>query len=157
MGALHHVNLVAGLALGVMMCGAYGADDLPTGAVRITAEELKWGPGRVPGQEVAPLVGDQSKPGPYVVRIKFPPNYTLQAHTHSDDRTYTVISGVWYVGYGEKLDSANLKALPAGSFHTEPANVSHFVVTKNEGAVIQVAGTGPTGTNFVDAAHAPKK
>lgn len=157
MGFLNHVNLVAGLVLGLTVWGAYGADELPKGAVRLTAEELKWGPGRVPGQELAPLVGDGTKPGPYVQRVKFPANYTLQAHSHPDDRTYTVISGVWYVGYGDKLDSAKLKALPAGSFHTEPANVSHFVVTKNEGAVIQVTGTGPTATNLVDAANAPKK
>jgi hypothetical protein len=61
------------------------------------------------------------------------------------------------VGYGDKLDPAKLKALPAGSFHTEPANVSHFVVTKKEGAIIQVTGVGPTATKFVDPAHAPKK
>lgn len=157
MGVLNHVNLVAGLALSLTVWGAYGADDLPNGAARITAEELKWGPGRVPGQEIAPLVGDGTKPGPYVQRIKFPANYTLQAHSHPDNRTYTVISGVWYVGYGDKLDPAKLKALPAGSFHTEPANVSHFVVTKNEGAVVQVTGIGPTATNLVDTAQAPKK
>lgn len=157
MRVLSYVNLVAGLVLSLTVLGAYGADELPMGAVRITAEELKWGPGRVPGQELAPLVGDGTKPGPYVQRVKFPPNYVLQAHSHPEDRTYTVISGTWYVGYGDKLDPAKLKALPAGSFHTEPANVSHFVVTKNEGAIIQVTGTGPTATNFVDPAHAPKK
>lgn len=157
MRVLNHVNLVAGLALSLTVSTVYGADDLPSGAVRITAEELRWGPGRVPGQELAPLVGDGTKPGPYVQRVKFPPNYVLQAHSHPEDRTYTVISGTWYVGYGDKLDPAKLKALPAGSFHTEPANVSHFVVTKNEGAIIQVTGTGPTATKFVDPAHAPNK
>ena len=157
MGAMNQVNLVAGLAFSLIVSGAYGADDLPNGAVRITAKELKWGPGRVPGQELAPLVGDGTKPGPYVQRVKFPANYTLQAHSHPEDRTYTVISGTWYVGYGDKLDPAKLKALPSGSFHTEPANVSHFVVTKDEGAIVQITGTGPTATKFVDPAHAPKK
>ena len=157
MGAMNQVNLVAGLAFSLIVSGAYGADDLPNGAVRITAKELKWGPGRVPGQELAPLVGDGTKPGPYVQRVKFPANYTLQAHSHPEDRTYTVISGTWYVGYGDKLDPAKLKALPSGSFHTEPANVSHFVVTKEEGAIVQITGTGPTATKFVDPAHAPKK
>lgn len=157
MGAMNRVILVTGLALSLTVLGAYGADDLPKGAVRITPEELKWGPGRVPGQELARLIGDSTKPGPYVERVKFPANYTVQAHSHPEDRTYTVISGTWYVGYGDKLDPAKLKALPAGSFHTEPAKVSHFVVTKEEGVVVQITGTGPTATRFVDPAHAPKK
>jgi quercetin dioxygenase-like cupin family protein len=89
--------------------------------------------------------------------VKFPANFTVQAHSHPEDRTYTVISGTWYIGYGDKLDSAKLKALPAGSFHTEPANANHFVVIKEGGAVVQITGTGPTATRFVDPAHAPKK
>lgn len=157
MGAMNRVCLISGLALSVTVFGAYGADDLPAGAVRITAEELKWGPGRVPGLEIAHLIGDSTKAGPYVERVKFPANFTVQGHSHPEDRTYSVISGTWYVGYGDKLDPAKLKALPAGSFHTEPANVSHFVVTKDVGAVVQITGNGPTATRFVDPAHAPKK
>ena len=157
MGAMTHVKLVVGLAFTVIVLGAYGADDLPGGAVRITPEELKWGPGRVPGQEIAQLIGDSTKPGPFVERIKLPANFTVAAHSHPDDRTYTVISGTWYIGYGDKLDPAKLKALPAGSFHTEPANVNHFVVTKEAGVVVQIAGTGPTATRIFDPAQAPKK
>jgi len=106
---------ITGLALNLTAWGAYAADDLPDGAVRITTEELKWRPGRVPGHEIAPLIGDSRKPGPYVERVKFPENSTSQAHSHPDHRTYTVISGSWYVGYGDKVDPAKLKALPPGS------------------------------------------
>jgi len=56
----------------------------------------------------------------------------------------------------KRVESA-LKALPAGSFHTEPANVTHFVVTKEAGAIVQITGTGPSGTTFVDPAHDPRK
>ena len=157
MRALNHVNLVAGLALSLGVLSAYGADDLPNGAVRITTEELTWRPGRVPGHEIAPLIGDSTKPGPYVERVKFPANSTSQAHSHPEDRTYTVLSGTWYVGYGDKLDPAKLKALPVGSYHTEPANVSHFSVIKEEGVIVQITGTGPTATRFIDSAFAPKK
>jgi quercetin dioxygenase-like cupin family protein len=154
---MSHGTRVAGLALSVIVLGAYGADDLPNGAVRITAEELKWGPGRIPGQEIAPLIGSSTKPGPYVERIKLPPNFTVPAHSHPDDRTYTVISGTWYIGYGDKLDPAKLKALPAGSFHTEPANVNHFVLTKEGGVIVQITGTGPTATRPVESPQAPKQ
>jgi quercetin dioxygenase-like cupin family protein len=148
------VATAAGLLLAQI---ALGAEDLPAGAMRITPDELKWRPGRVPGHEIAPLVGDSTKPGPYVERVKFPANSVSQAHSHPEDRTYTVISGTWYIGYGDKLDTTKLKALPAGSYHTEPANVSHFSVIKDEGVVVQISGTGPTATRFVDPANAPKK
>ena len=157
MTAKNHVILVSGLLLSLSMFGACAADDLPDGAVRIRPDELKWRPGRVPGHEIAPLVGDSTKPGPYVERVKFPENSTAQAHSHPDDRTYTVISGTWYVGYGDKFDPANLKTLPVGSYHTEPPNVNHYSVVKEGGVVVQITGTGPTATHFFDPAHAPKK
>jgi hypothetical protein len=65
------------------------------------------------------------------------------------------LSGTWYTGYGDKHDAAALKALPAGSFYTEPANVAHFVEVR-EPVLIQVSGMGPSGRKFVDPADAPK-
>ena len=53
------------------------------------------------------------------------------------------------------LPGTALKALPAGSFYTEPANVAHFVEVR-EPVLIQVSGTGPTGRKFVDPADNPK-
>jgi quercetin dioxygenase-like cupin family protein len=140
---------MAALALGMGALSARAEETLPEGAVRITIDELKWKPGRVPGHEIAPLSGDSTKPGPYVERVKFPPNTISQPHSHPDDRSYTVISGTWYVGYGDKFDPSKLKALPPGSYHTEPANVTHFSVIKEEGVIVQITGSGPTATRFV--------
>ena len=86
-------------------------------AVTFTPNELKWKPtAGYPGREQANIVGDLKKDGLYVTRVKLPPNYTLQAHSHPDDRTYTILSGTWYVGWGEKYDETKLIPLPAGSF-----------------------------------------
>ena len=142
------------------LCVAVGAvaADIPKDAVKFTPGELKWKPSpRVPGLEDAGIIGDSTKPGPYLFRVKFPRNFVLQAHSHPDERSYTIISGTWYIGWGEKYDPTKLIALPPGSFYTEPANVPHFVATKDEETVIQVSGTGPTAQHFVDPAHAPKK
>ncbi len=152
-----HVKCLAGLALSLTVLGVYAADDLPEGALRITTDELKWRPGRVPGHEIAALVGDSSKPGPYVERVKFPANSISQAHSHPEARAYTIISGTWYVGYGDKFDPAKLKALPVGSFYTEPANVNHFSQIKEDGVVVQVVGAGPTATRFVETPTATAK
>jgi quercetin dioxygenase-like cupin family protein len=140
--------LSAGLALGLATFTAFAADGLPEGGLRITSEELKWKSGRVPGHEIAPLIGDSTKPGPYVERVKFPPNSISQAHSHPEARSYTIISGTWYVGYGDRFDPTKLKALPAGSFYTEPANVNHFSQIKEDGVVVQIVGDGPTATRF---------
>jgi quercetin dioxygenase-like cupin family protein len=149
-------HLAAGVALGLAAFCALSADDLPEGGLRITPEELKWKPGRVPGHEIAPLMGDSTKSGPYVERVKFPPNSISHAHSHPEARAYTIISGTWYVGYGDKFDPAKLKALPAGSFYTEPANVNHFSQIKEDGVVVQIVGSGPTATRFFAAPDAPK-
>ena len=123
-----------------------------------TPAEMKWGAQgglAMAGMEQANLVGDPSKPGPYTLRLKFPAGYKLAPHTHPDYREVTILSGTWYTGYGERFDEAALKALPAGSFYTEPANVSHFVEVR-EPVVIEVRGTGPSGRAFVNPADKPK-
>jgi uncharacterized RmlC-like cupin family protein len=74
---------------------------------------------------------------------------------HPDSREVTILSGTWYTGYGAKFEAMALKALPAGSFYTEPANVPHFVEVR-EPVMIQVSGTGPSGRKFVDPADAAK-
>ena len=156
-GIARYLSVLAAVALALMAVSVCAADELPEGALRITPEELKWKAGRVPGHEIAPLIGDSTKPGPYVERVKFPPNSISQAHSHPESRMYTVISGTWYVGYGDKFDPAKLKALPTGSFYTEPANVNHFSQIKEDGVVVQIIGGGPTATRFVDPAYGPKK
>jgi quercetin dioxygenase-like cupin family protein len=127
-------------------------------AIAITPSEIKWetqGGLAMAGIEQAKLVGDPSKPGPYTIRLRFSAGYRLAPHTHPDYREVTILSGTWYTGYGEKFDGAILKALPAGSLYTEPANLAHFVEVR-EPVMIQVSGTGPSGRAFVNPADRPK-
>ena len=151
------VQWIIGLSLALAVVSTFAADDLPEGALRITTDELIWKPGRVPGHEIAALIGDSTKPGPYVERVKFPANSISQAHSHPEARAYTIISGTWYVGYGDKFDAVKLKALPAGSFYTEPANVSHFSQIKEDGVVVQIVGVGPTATRFIAPVSPPQQ
>ena len=159
MQVVHSKKLAVAVVLSLSL-GAYatvGAQESPKGAVTLTPAQLVWKPSpRVLGLEVADMVGDSTK-GPYIQRVKFPPNFTIQGHSHPEDRTYTIISGTWYIGYGDKFDAAKLIALPPGSFYTEPAGVPHFVATKGEAVVFQVSGTGATAVRYIDPADAPKK
>lgn len=104
----------------------------------------------VTGIQTRVLKGNPSQPGLYTIQLKVPANTRIEAHTHPDDRVATVISGTWNIGYGSKFDEKELKALPPGSFYTEPPNVAHFARTGNEPVVIQIIGYGPTGTEYVE-------
>ena len=123
------------------------------GLTALTPTEMTWTQGNLalPGMEQTNLVGDPTKPGPYTLRLKFPAGYKLAAHTHPDSREVTILSGTWYMGYGEKADQAKLKAMTAGSFFTEPANVAHFIEIR-EPTMVQVSGNGPSGRSFVTPA-----
>ena len=50
------------------------------------------------GLESVTLLGDSSKPGPYLQLVKWPPNKKLLAHRHPNGRYSMVISGLHYVG-----------------------------------------------------------
>jgi quercetin dioxygenase-like cupin family protein len=101
------------------------------------------------------LKGDPSKAGLYTLLLRVAePNVRIQAHAHSDDRIATVIKGTWYFSYGDKFDEARLVALPPGSVYAEPPNMNHFAMTKGE-VIIQITGTGPSTTKYVDPANDP--
>jgi pimeloyl-ACP methyl ester carboxylesterase/quercetin dioxygenase-like cupin family protein len=101
------------------------------------------------------LKGDPTKPGLYSIQLEVPANTRIQAHTHPDDRSATVVSGTWYFGYGSSFDEQGLKALSPGSSYTEPPDEPHFARTGSQAVVLQIFGAGPTGTHYVDAAPSP--
>jgi uncharacterized RmlC-like cupin family protein len=100
--------------------------------------------------------GDPDHTGLYTIMLQIPANTRIAAHDHRDDRVATVVSGTWYIGYGDSFNSADLKALPPGSFYTEPSNRSHFAETGDEPVIVQITGSGPSSTRYVDAASDPR-
>lgn len=129
-------------------------------ARRLTPADIaaldRTGPGAgssgVTGIVTTVLYGDPSSPGLYTIRLSVPANTRIEAHSHRDDRSATVVSGVWYFGYGSSFDESALVALPAGSFYTEPPNRPHFARTLAEPVVVHITGYGPTDTSYVDSA-----
>ena len=135
------------------------------GEQRVTPSEVKWpaptaggvGTSGVAGTQTVVLKGDPTKAGLYTLLLRVGPNTRIEAHAHPDDRVATVISGTWYFGYGAKFDEKALKTLPAGSFYTEPPHMNHFAMTRGDGVTIQITGTGPSGTTYVDPANDPAR
>lgn len=61
------------------------------------------------------VLAPPTEPGPYTVRVKVPLGVKLMPHWHREDRIYTVISGVFYVGLGDQFDADKLVAFPPGA------------------------------------------
>jgi pimeloyl-ACP methyl ester carboxylesterase/uncharacterized RmlC-like cupin family protein len=114
----------------------------------------------VGGIETVVLKGDPDQAGLYTIMLRVPAHTRIAAYAHRDDRVATVISGTWHIGYGDKFEEARLKALPPGSFYTEPSGRNHFAETSDEAVVVQITGFGPSSTEYVDPApdpHRPRK
>src|ERR1700745_4188926 len=88
----------------------------------ILPEEISWKPFPAfpPAAGLAVLVGHPAEVGPYVVRVKVPGGTKLMPHKHREDRIYTVMSGVFYIGLGETFDGDKVKAYPARRYLALP-------------------------------------
>jgi quercetin dioxygenase-like cupin family protein len=96
------------------------------------------------------LIGDPSKPGLYVDRIKFAAGTKVMPHWHPDPaRTVLVMSGTFYFAVGESWDESKLKAYPAGTLYSEPPGTAHYAWAKDGDVVLQVTAIGPTGNTPV--------
>ena len=117
------------------------------------------GPGTsgMAGVTTTALAGDPTQPGAYSVRLYVPAHTAIQAHSHRDDRAAVVVSGLWRFGYGTVAARAALKALPPGSFYTEPAGQPHFARTGDQAVTVIISGFGPTDTAYVDANNDPNR
>src|ERR1044071_5477583 len=76
----------------------------------MAADAIQWGPAppAVPkGAQMAVLAGDPGKPGPFVIRLKFPAGWKIPAHQHPGAEAVTVISGNFGFGMGDKFDEAH--------------------------------------------------
>ena len=117
----------------------------PLRPVALTPDELVWvGVGELGSAAV--VVGDNKKTGMYAGVLKMTSGLRVQPHSHPDNRVVTILSGTFYVGYGDKFDESKLKALRPGSVYTEPANQPHFAWTKDGEVLLQAVGIGPSGT-----------
>jgi quercetin dioxygenase-like cupin family protein len=124
----------------------------------ILPEEVEWKPFPAfpPSARLAILIGDPTQPGPYVIRVKVPQGVKLMPHRHPEDRIYTVISGVFYIGFGEKFDRDTVKAYPPGSVIVLPGETWHFHWAKSGEYVSQVNAIGPLGLEYQDPHDDPR-
>jgi len=118
------------------------------GFVRVQPEEMKWFPypGDPGGFGLTEqfIIGDPSKPGFYVMRLKFPPHVMSTPHTHGEDRTGIVIKGTWYTGTGPDWDPAKTVGIKQGGVMLHPHGTVHYDGARDEEVIVQLSGIGPT-------------
>ena len=120
--------------------------------------DINWKPFSAfpPPVRLAVIVGQPSETGPYTIRVRVPNGVKLMPHKHSEDRVYTVISGVFYIGLGDQFDPAALQAYPPGSVIVLPGNTSHFHWAKSGEYITQVTAIGPLGLEYISAEDDPR-
>jgi quercetin dioxygenase-like cupin family protein len=124
----------------------------------ILSEDIEWNPFAAfpPEARLAVLVGHPSEQGPYTVRVKVPHGVKLMPHWHPEDRIYTVISGVFYIGLGDQFDVEKLVAYPPGAVIILPGNTYHFHWAKSGEYITQVTAIGPLGLEYVNSKDDPR-
>jgi quercetin dioxygenase-like cupin family protein len=125
----------------------------------ILSEDINWKPFPAfpPSVRLAVVVGTPSEPGPYTIRVKVPHGVKLMPHKHPEDRVYTVLSGVFYIGLGDVFDTDKLEAYPPGAVIVLPGNTSHFHWAKSGEYISQVTAIGPLGVEYVKSTDDPRK
>jgi hypothetical protein len=134
------------LGLAVLMALSFGsarALDLDSTAVSYKLpNQITW-TGDPTAAETAVLQGDPTKPGLYIILIKWHPHHMSHPHFHPNARYITVLSGTWWVGTGTKFDPDKTIPMPAGSYVTDIAKGVHYDGAKDEEAVLEIVGEGP--------------
>ena len=124
----------------------------------ILPEDIEWKPfAAFPSSaRLAIVVGEPIREGPYTIRVKLPHGTKMMPHSHPEDRMYTVISGIFYIGLGDNFDAEKLQAYPPGSVIILPGNTSHFHWAKSGDYITQVTAIGPLGLEYMDAQDDPR-
>ena len=91
-----------------------------------------------------------------MIRVKVHSGVKIMPHRHPEDRVYTVISGVFYVGLGEEFDADTLEAYPPGSVIVLPGDTAHFHWARSGQYITQVTAIGPLGLDYVAPTDDPR-
>jgi quercetin dioxygenase-like cupin family protein len=124
----------------------------------IRPEDVEWKQFAAfpPQARLAVLVGDPTRPGPYLIRVKLPDGTRMMPHEHPEDRIYTVISGIFHIGLGSEFDESKLTAHAPGSVVVLPGGQPHFHWAKSGEYITQVSAIGPLGLEYLNSEDDPR-
>jgi hypothetical protein len=95
------------------------------------------------------LYGNPAKGGGlYTILVQVAPHKQFMPVAHPTDGFVTVLSGRWYVGFGNKWDSSEMKLFTVGDYYTIPTNRFHYAETRDEPALVAITGYGATSNIY---------
>jgi quercetin dioxygenase-like cupin family protein len=156
----NRLPITVALMVGVATVSAALAAETGSMTLLPSAAAVQWQPAppSLPrGSQIAVLTGDPGQPGPFVLRVKFPPNTLVAPHRHATAENLTVLTGDFYHGMGETVDKAHGERMAPGGFVYLPDGTPHSVWTAASETVVQVTGTGPFGLIYVNPEDDPSK
>ena len=147
------------LALSVVFSATVLAQTAPP--VVATVDEAKWGPAPPflpPGAQIAVLSGNPTGTGSYSVRLLFPANYAIPAHSHPTDENVVVTKGDMTFGMGDELSktATGNKTIHVGGYALAPTGMNHYAYAGASGAEIVLYGLGPVEFKYVNPADDPR-
>ena len=122
--------------------GAMAAELNPAAVTFTLPDKIEWkiNPN---GDDNAVALGDPSKPGLYIVLVRWHAGHMSHPHFHPNDRFITVLSGTWWVGTGTKFDPDATVPMPTGSYVVHYGKQVHYDGAKDGDCVLEVVGEGP--------------
>lgn len=116
-------------------------------------ESIVWQDKAADGTRYALLEGRRDSAGvSFSYAFFIPAEFWDPAHWHTADARVFVAKGTLYLGYGDAMDKARMRAYPTGSFVIVPAGMRHFDGS-DEDTLIFGTSTGPWATLYVDPSH----
>lgn len=155
---MRKILIIAGL---MAWAGAVAAQEgMKVDAMKVfKPDTLVWkdDPSLPKGAQSVLLVGDPSKAGVFVVRVKLPARYKVAPHTHPFAELITVLTGSLGNGMGETFDAKKGEMLKAGASFALPAKHAHYVWTNDEDTILELVATGPWDITYLNSADDPRK
>ena len=148
---------LAAFLLFASFLGTFATAETPAHVMQ-NVSEAQWGPAPpfLPaGAQIAVLSGNPTKSEAYTVRLKFPANYDIPAHSHPGDENVAVVSGELFMGMGTRLDRKAGHGVAVGGYALMPANMNHFAYTKGETTIL-LYGHGPVEFKYVNPSDDPR-
>ena len=150
-------TVIAILMFAVLAAFSVYAQERGHGHTVALPDSLKWVElAPLPGTSMAVVQGDPGKEGLFVYRLRMPAGYRIPPHLHKASENVTVLSGVFFIGLGEKFDQGKGQQLPSGGFASIPPNHPHYAWAGGVETVVQVHGMGPTDLRFVNPEDDPR-
>lgn len=156
--SLLHSSVLLSIALSTLVAPFAALAQVIEHHKMVLPADLKWEdvPSLPPGAKIAVIEGPMNQAVPFTVRLSFPANYRIPAHMHPAVERVTVLSGEFFMGVGDRLDSEKSTGLKAGGVMIMAAGTKHFAWTR-EATVVQLHGTGPWGITYIDPNDDPRK